>query len=140
MKFLLDTNVVSETRRKRPDPAVLEWLAGTDPESLHVSVLTLGEIAKGATAIALRDPQAARVLNHWLEALRLHFADRILAIDDAVALRWGALSAARPLSVVDALLAATAQVHGMTLVTQNLKDLHGTGVAILNPWDSNLHR
>ena len=135
MKFLLDTNVISESRRKRPDPAVRKWLDDTDPEALHVSVLTLGEIAKGVAAVSVRDRQAARVLDHWLDFLGVHFAGRILPIDAVVAMRWGTLSAARPLPVADALLAATASVHGMTLVTRNLKDLRGTGVAMLNPWD-----
>ena len=134
MSYLLDTNVVSELRRRQPDGAVLAWLRRADPAALHLSVLTLGEIVKGAESLARRDPAAGRALHHWLDGLRHHYADRLLGIDGAVAETWGRLSALRPLPVIDGLLAATALVHGLTLVTRNLRDVAGTGAAVVDPW------
>jgi predicted nucleic acid-binding protein len=135
VNFLLDTNVVSELRRRRPNPNVLSWLEGVDPTSLHVSVLTLGEIAKGAAMCAAHDPARATVFYQWLESVRLRYADRVLGIDEAIAERWGHLAAKRALPVIDGLLAATALVRGMTLVTRDTRDTAGTGVAWLDPFN-----
>ncbi|MBM3570500.1 MAG: type II toxin-antitoxin system VapC family toxin [Alphaproteobacteria bacterium] len=134
MKYLLDTNILSETRRRRPEARVLDWLRRADAASLHVSVLTLGEIAKGAAVIGRRDPAAGRALAAWLDGLREHYADRVVGIDAAIAETWGRMSAARPLPAIDGLLAASAQVLGMTLVTRNPRDIEGTGVPVFNPW------
>ncbi len=134
MSFLLDTNVVSEFRRKSPDPNVVSWIATVDPADLFVSALTLGEIAKG---IALRVEQGsmqATALAQWLVETRLAFTDRIVAIDADIAEAWGRLNARRTLPVVDGLLAATVLVRDMTLVTRNVRDIAGTGVPVLNPW------
>ena len=136
MRYLLDTNVVSELRRKTPDAKVLAWFGSTDPSTLHISVLTLGEIVKGAEGLSRRDPVAGRALLAWLDGLRQHYLDRLVGIDAAVAEEWGRLSAARTLPVIDGLLAATALVQGMTLVTRNASDIAGTGVIVVNPWDA----
>lgn len=135
MTFLLDTNVISETRRRVPDANVLAWFLRTDPAAIQISVLTLGEVAKGAEAIGRRDPAAGRALWDWLGGLRLHYADRLVGIDADIAEEWGRLSAIRPLPVIDSLLAATASVRGLTLVTRNLRDVAGTGIAVVNPWE-----
>lgn len=134
MKFLLDTNVVSELRRKAPDKAVLAWLSRADPAALHLSVLTLGEIAKGAESLARRDAAAGRALGRWLDGLRRHYGERLVAVDAEIAEAWGRLAAARPLPVIDGLLAATALARGMTLVTRNAGDVEGTGVEVVDPW------
>lgn len=136
MKFLLDTNVVSETRRKAPDAKVLAWFRRVDPSAIHLSVLTLGEIARGAENLARRDAIAGRAIREWLDGLLLLYADRVIAIDIEIAETWGRLSAARPLPVIDGLLAATASARGMTLVTRNRRDFSGTGVAVVDPWNA----
>ena len=132
--FLLDTNVISETRRRTPAPRVVAWLGRADPAALFISVLTLGEIAKGVASLARRDPEAAAPVGEWFAGIRRHFADRLVGIDPAIAEEWGRLSAARPLPVIDGLLAATARVRGLTLVTRNVDDVAGTGAPTLNPW------
>jgi toxin FitB len=138
--FLLDTNVISELVKPTPDSKVTRWIDATDESLLCLSVLTLGEIRKG---IALLPDASRRVsLETWLDhELVLRFADRILAIDQAVADRWGriaaqALRAKSALPVIDGLLAATAMRHNLTLVTRNTKDVVATGVAVFNPWTS----
>lgn len=134
MTFLLDTNVISEARRKAPDARVLTWLRQADPASLYISVLSLGEIVKGAEALARRDPAAARPLREWLVVLRLHYADRLIGIDGSIVETWGRIASTRPLPVIDGLLAATAVVRGMIFVTRNTSDIADTGAATLNPW------
>jgi predicted nucleic acid-binding protein len=136
--FLLDTNVVSELVKAKPEPKVTNWIDSVDENLLHLSVLTLGEIRKG---IALLPDAPRRVaLEAWLNSdLALRFAERILSIDRAVADRWGQLAAAAaeartPLPVIDGLLAATALHQNMTLVTRNTKDIVLTGVPVFNPW------
>jgi len=136
--FLLDTNVISELIKPKPEPKVATWVDSTDESLLYLSVLTLGEIRKGIGLL----PNASRrvVLEAWLDTdLIIRFAERILLIDQAVADRWGRLAAdaarARsPLSVIDGLLAATALDHNLTFVTRNTKDIASTGVAVFNPW------
>ena len=133
--FLLDTNVVSELVRPRPDSKVTAWVAATDEELLFLSVMTFGEIRKGIAL--LKDPARRAALEAWLDRdLTLRFDRRILPIDHAVADRWGQLSAASsgPLPVIDGLMAATALHHNLTLVTRNTKDVAGTGVTLFNPW------
>jgi toxin FitB len=136
--FLLDTNCISEAVRPRPERRVVEWIDGTDESLLFLSVLTLGEIRHGVAAL----PQSRRraQLEAWLElALPTRFAERILPIDVQVADRWGQLTAGakrrgRPLATVDALLAATALHHNLTLVSRNVADFEGTLVPVMNPW------
>ena len=138
--FLLDTNVISELVKPRPDPAVTRWVDATDESLLYLSVLTLGGIRKGIASL----PDASRrvSLETWLDHdLVLRFAGRILVIDQAVTDRWGrivakALAGKSSLPVIDGLLVATAMQHNLTLVTRNTKDVAVTDVAVFNPWTS----
>jgi toxin FitB len=133
LSFLLDTNVVSEIRRGR-DQQVRAWAAGVEDVDLHLSVLTLGEIRRGIELLRNRDPTQAQVFAGWLGELHTRFADRIVSIDARVAEEWGHLNAPSPRSAVDSLIAATARVHGLTVVTRNTVDFEGCGVPLLNPW------
>ena len=136
IRYLLDTNFVSETRKPRPDLGVLAFFKSNDPNSAFISVLTLGELRKGVAAKKLRDPDpnAASRLAAWVEGLELSFADRILGIDSAIARLWGDWSGQRQRPVVDTLLAATAVAHDLTLVTRNIRDVRGLPVKLLDPW------
>jgi predicted nucleic acid-binding protein len=140
--FLLDTNIVSETRRRRPDPGVVHFLEAADPAALFLSVLSLGELRKGIARKNLEDPVAAEQLATWVDGLESGFADRLLGVDAAVARLWGEWSADRPrpvpVPIIDTLLAATAGRYGLTLVTRNAKDVAGIPVPVLNPWTQRL--
>lgn len=136
--FLLDTNVISELVKRKPEPTVTAWIDATDESLLCLSVLTLGEIRKGIASV--RDASRRVILEAWLDSdLVLRFTERILPIDRAIADRWGRLAgtaavARSPLPVIDGLLAATALHHNLTLVTRNTKDVRVTGVPTFNPW------
>lgn len=135
MSYLLDTNVLSELRRKSPDAAVVEWFAHRPPSTLYLSVLTLGELRKGIEGVA--DSRRRLALNDWLESdLPAFFVGRILAVDPQVAERWGRLvaTAGRPLPAIDSLLGATAARHGLSMVTRNGKDFSDMGLDVINPW------
>lgn len=138
MSYLLDTTVLSELRRKQPDAFVAAWFRQRPASTLYLSVLTLGEIRKGAEAQA--NVQKRLRLLDWLETeLPAFFAGRVLEIDNAVADRWGRLvaQAGRPLPAIDSLLAATAVQHGLVFVTRNVRGVQGLpGVTALNPWDA----
>ena len=135
MTYLLDTNVLSETRKRQPAEGVTEWIAATPPERLHVSVLTLGEIEQGIARIRGRgDRQQATALERWLREVELGFADRILPVTVPVASAWGRQQHAQPLPVIDALIAATARVNEMTVVTRNVKDFEHSGVPVFSPF------
>jgi predicted nucleic acid-binding protein len=137
LQYLLDTSVLSETRRKQADERVIRFLSSAEPSVLFLSVLTLGELRKGVALKGRSDPSdslAARALGHWVDGLEFSFADRVLGIDAATARLWGELSAQRPRPVVDTLLAATAVVHELILVTRNTADVLDTGVSLLDPW------
>ena len=137
MSYRIDTNVLSELRRKAPDPGVVDWFSQRPPATLHLSVLTLGEIRKGIEGIS--DEARRQSLIDWLETdLPTFFTGRILPVDGAVADHWGRLAAAagRPLPAIDSLLAATALRHDLVLVTRNVKDFAGLAVQIFNPWAS----
>jgi predicted nucleic acid-binding protein len=137
--FLLDTNVISELVRTKPDSKVSSWITSVDEGLLYLSVLTFGEIRKG---VALLKPSSRRIgLEAWLDGdLTLRFAGRILPIDQPIADRWGFLAAqSEPqfrLPVIDGLLAATALHHNLTLVTRNTRHLASTSVPLFNPWIS----
>lgn len=136
MSYLIDTHVLSELRRKSPDPAVARWFADRPAGTLYLSVLTLGELRKGVERLA--DPVRRLALLDWLETgLPAFFAGRVLAVDAAVADRWGHLQAraGRPLPAIDSLLAATALHHGLILVTRNVRDVSDLGAQVLNPWE-----
>ena len=135
--WLVDTNVISELRRRDPDANVRAWFAQRPATELYLSVLTLGEIRKGVEALA--DSGRRTVLNQWLEReLPVFFAARLLPIDAGVAHQWGQLlaEAGRSLPAIDSLLAATALHHNLALVTRNLKDFAGLPVQVLNPWET----
>ena len=137
--FLLDTNVVSELMKVRPSRRVVEWVDATSEELLHLSVITIGEVRKGIDLLDEADPKRA-ALQAWLDRdVRVRFAGRLLAFDDAVAERWGQLEAlARKrrltLPTIDAQLAATALHHGLTFVTRNTADIGPMGISVFNPW------
>jgi predicted nucleic acid-binding protein len=136
--FLLDTNVISELVKPRPEANVTAWLECTDESLLYLSVLTIGEIRRGIAVLPQSRQRA--VLEAWVEKdLRARFEDRILAIDHEVADRWGLLTAAARksgivLPVIDGLLAATALEHNLTLVTRDTGQIPSMGVAVFNPW------
>ena len=134
MTWLLDTNIVSELRKgERANPGLRAWFAEAEEESLFTSVLVVGELRRGIESIRRRDAPSALALDHWLAGLTDGFADRILPVDRAVAEQWGRLNVPDPVPTVDGLLAATALVHGLTLVTRNTRDVVRTGVSVLDP-------
>ena len=134
--YLLDTNVISETRKSRPDAGVIAFLSAAGAESLFLSVLTLGELRKGVALKRRTDSVAAVHLGMWVEGIETNFADRILHIDSATASRWGELSAGRSLPVIDMLIAATALSRDLTLVTRNTRDFDSTGALLIDRWQS----
>ena len=136
VRYLLDTNILSETWKPKANQGVIAFLQSTEPSSVFISVLTIGELRRGIAAMKLRDPDpnAATRLAAWVEGLELSFADRILGIDTATARLWGEWSGERPRPVVDTLLAATAVVNDLTLVTRNLRDVREISVKLLDPW------
>jgi hypothetical protein len=135
LSYLLDTDVVCEAVRPRPDESVLRWFESVPDAALHMSVLSLGEIRMGAERV--RDGTRRERLRLWLENdLPEWFAERLLPVDAAVADRWGRLLALekRPLPAIDSLLAATALHHGLRLVTRNVRDFCFSGLEVVNPW------
>ena len=137
MSYLLDTNVLSELRRKTPHPSVVAWVSSRPASTLYLSVLTLGELRKGVESVA--DPSRRLALMDWLETdLPSFFAGRILAVDAQVSDRWGRLLAlaGRPLPAIDSLLGATASLHGLRMVTRNARDFASLGVEVVNPWEA----
>jgi predicted nucleic acid-binding protein len=135
VSYLLDTNVVSELRRKEPDPHVVQWFEVVDSAELYISVLVVGEIRKGIELLRRRgDTKQASAIDRWLGGLKDKFGNRLIAVSMAICERWGTLSAGQPLTVVDGLLAATAIEHGLTLVTRERGALTATGAILLDPW------
>ena len=132
--YLLDTNVLSETRKKRPHAGVAAFLARVPARSLFTSVLVVGELRKGVAVKRPTDPVGADALADWVDVIETHFADRVLPVDTAAARVWGEWSAGRVLPIIDTLLAATARVHGFVLVTRNVRDVSATGIPVTNPW------
>lgn len=136
MSYLLDTNIISEVRKgERCDPKVSAWYASVADDDLFLSTLVLGEIRKGIERARRRDPAKAAVLERWIELVETAFGPRVLTVDNAVADQWGRMSAVRPVPVVDGLLAATAMVNRMTLVTRNDREIIGLGATVLNPFE-----
>ncbi|GAA1122638.1 type II toxin-antitoxin system VapC family toxin [Kribbella jejuensis] len=134
MSYLLDTNVVSEFRKKAPDAGVVRWLNSVRSSQLYVSALVIGELTRGIERLTGRDPQQAAALDDWCRGLVHGFSDRIVPVTQEIAETWGRLSARSSLPVVDGLLAATALVHDWTLVTRNTADVERTGARLLNPF------
>jgi len=138
VSYLLDTNVVSELVAARPDPNVTDWLDGAEPDQVFLSVITVGELKGGIDK--LPDSKRRRQLSNWLNGdLLIRFGERVLPIDVPVALTWGTILAqtrasGTPIPAIDSLLAATAVVHGLTLVTRNVRDFEAAGIPLLDPW------
>ena len=132
--YLLDTNIVSETRKRLADERVIGFLNAIESARLFLSVLTLGELRKGVAARFAEDPDAATELGAWVDTIEVTFADRVLPVSAAAGRRWGELSARRKLPVIDTLIAATALTHDLILVTRNIRDVSATGVETINPW------
>jgi len=134
MSWLVDTNILSELRKgDRADPGVRAWFGEARDEDVFTSVLVLGEVRRGIESIRRRDEPSALALEQWLARLISDFSGRILAIDAAVSDRWGVLNVPDPVPTVDGLLAATALVHDLILVTRNTRDVAKTGVRFLDP-------
>ena len=133
--YLLDTNVVSELRKRdRCDENVAAWYTSISDDNLYLSVLTLGEIRKGIELLRNRDPGQAEVLENWLAYLEPNFEGRILSIDADITDAWGRMHQIRNIPAVDGLLAATAKIHRLMLVTRNIQHFQGLGVNLLNPF------
>jgi toxin FitB len=140
VRYLLDTNILSELVRPRPDGRVTAWIEAQSPLDMAISVLSLGEVEKGIARLAAGARRTE--LSRWARVeLPAQFVGRLLGVDAAVAVAWGALSAraaeeGRPLPVVDGLLLATALAHELTLVTRNVADCARRGVPVYDPWGS----
>jgi predicted nucleic acid-binding protein len=137
VKFLVDTNIISEIRkRERAHPNVTAWVARTPVEDIGTSVLVLAEIRRGIELKRRSDPEQARSLDRWFSQMRTRLGDRVLPIDEPVAEAWALLGLPNPLPPIDGLLAATAKVHGLTFVTRNVADIAGVGVSLLDPFSA----
>jgi predicted nucleic acid-binding protein len=138
--FVLDTNVVSELRKASHDKAdanVVEWADRADASTLYISAITVLELETGVLLMERRDAKQGAALRAWLnDQVLTEFKDRVLAIDTAVARRCAGLHVPDTRAERDALIAATALVHGMTVVTRNTEDFVATGVKLLNPWET----
>jgi len=132
--YAVDTNVVSEARRGSPQAT--GWLRSVDPASVHLSTLTLGEIMRGIALKRKSDPKAAGRLAEWLRKLRHDHADRILTVTDQISVEWGRIAAIRLRGDIDGLIAATAIVHDLILITRNVADFEDTGATLINPWEA----
>ena len=136
--YLLDTNVVSELRKRdRCEENVAAWYTSISDDDLFLSVLTLGEIRKGIEIVRDRDPDQAEVLENWLRYVQQNYEGRILSIDADITDAWGRMHYIRNIPVIDGLLAATAKVHNLTLVTRNIQHVEGLGANLLNPFAPN---
>ncbi len=135
MNYLIDTNIISEVRKgDRCNRHVASWYASIDDADIYLSVLVLGEIRGGIERAKGKDPMKSPALERWLAAVQESFADRILPIDHTVADAWGRMSAKRSVPTIDALLAATAKVHRMTLATRNISHVADLGIEVFNPF------
>ena len=137
VKYLLDTNIISEIRKgPRCHPNVAAWYSNLEEESLYLSVLVLGEIRKGIEGLRDRDAGKANELDLWLEQLQTSFQSQILPVDIAISQEWGRLSSLHTVPVIDGLLAATATAHRLVLVTRNTRDFADLGIHLLNPFET----
>lgn len=134
--FLLDTNIFSELRRSTPDPGVKRWLESVESGHLFMSVLVLGELRHGLALKRRKDPSAAARLAAWIDQVETLYRARILRVDRRVVRLWAELGVPDPVPPIDGLLAATALLHDLTLVTRNTGDVLRTGVRLLNPFDA----
>jgi predicted nucleic acid-binding protein len=135
MAWLLDTNVLSELRKgSKANPGVIRWSISTGSARHWISTLSLGEIRKGIELLRKKSPSQCPAFERWLDRIRIEFDQTILPVCDAVAEKWGLITASTNLPVTDGLLAATAHVHDLTIVTRNTKDFKAAGVRILSPF------
>ena len=135
MDFLVDTNILSELRKRtRADARVRQWREEIDGDQLFLSVLSIGEIRQGIENIRLRDPSQAAALERWLERTLENYRGRILDVNAAIADRWGRLSPRQPQPFVDGFIAATALEYGMTVATRNTSHFVRSGVPVVNPF------
>lgn len=134
--FLLDTNVVSELRRAAPHPQVLRWRDRHQHADMFLSVLVVGELRQGVERLRPKDPARAALLDTWLDGLIARYASRILPVTAQVAQEWGRLNVPPMPPAVDGLIAATARVHNLILVTRNTSHVARTGVAVVNPFEA----
>jgi len=135
VKFLLDTNVISEIRKRhRAHPNVVRWVAQTSAEDVGTSVLVIAEIRRGIELKRRHDTAQAKLLDEWFSKMRARLGDRVLPVDEAVAEAWAMLSVPNRLPLVDGLLAATAKIHDLVLVTRNVADLAQASVPLLDPF------
>jgi toxin FitB len=135
VSYLLDTNTLSELRKRRPDPRVTNWFDTTPKAELYLSCLTVGEIRRGIERLRRKDEIQAKTIERWLAGLRRLYQDRIVPVDMEITERWGRISAAATLPTIDGLLAATALARDWTMVTRNTADFTSSGVRVLNPWE-----
>lgn len=138
MRYLLDTNVLSELRKspRRADPSVRHWIAAQRPTDLYISVITVMELELGVRRVERRDTTQGRRLRNWLEDEVMDiFTSRTLDVDTETAIRTASLHVPDPAPERDALIAATAFVHGLTVATRNTRDFTPTGVPLVNPWE-----
>lgn len=134
--YLIDTNIISEVHKgRRCDRHVAAWYRSIRDDELFLSVLVIGEIRQGIERLRTRSPLRVAALERWLEELLASYGDRVLPVDERVAQIWGRINPREVLPTVDGILAATAEAHGLTLVTRNFKDMQRSGVRCLNPFD-----
>jgi toxin FitB len=133
--LLLDTVALSELMRSRPDPRVLAWFRRGDPSTVFISVVTMGEIERGIEKQRREDPAFARRLESWRDAVIDDFGERVLPVTTKISLLWGRLGGRRGHLDADLLIAATALVHDLTVVTRNVRRFDGTGARILDPFE-----
>ncbi|MEO5805987.1 type II toxin-antitoxin system VapC family toxin [Devosia sp.] len=134
MSYILDTNVVSETRKRRASPALLAFLASVNDDDTFISVMTLGELRRGVVLKQVANPALAAEFAEWLHDIEHDFGGRVMEVTAPIAHCWGELSSDRTRPVIDTLIAATAMVHNLTVVTRNERDYRDLGVRLLNPW------
>jgi predicted nucleic acid-binding protein len=134
MRYLLDTNIVSEISKRTPNSGVLTWFDAAEDTDLSISVITIGEIRKGIEQKRRTDPGRAERLERTLNTIRTDYRGRIIAVSEEVAEEWGRMCMVYPNHPVDNLLSATAKIHGMTLVTRNLRDVEIHDISCFNPF------
>jgi len=135
VRFLLDTNIISEIRKRdNAHPNVARWVRQTPVREMGTSVIVIAEIRRGIELKRRRDPRQAELLGRWFAQMRTGLGNRVLPVDEPVAEAWSLLGLPDPLPLIDGLLAATAKVHGLTLVTRNVRDVRRTGIAVLDPF------
>jgi hypothetical protein len=136
MGYLIDTNILSELRKKQnANPNVQFWFSGIAGEECYISVLTIGEIVNGIKRLEPKDMNSAKNIQTWLDRVTIDFSDRILPITAKISTVWGEMTPKMPMPVVDSLLASTAIIHNLTLVTRNIKDVESSGAKLLNPFN-----